>query len=101
MSRIAAYRCGTPKDHCTGSVVQGESVKVHSTNDQAFRCYVHYKVKVLGYTMIGARELSPPPDADGNLGPVEVLTKKIRFGGRFKRGKENRLMRDRNGGVVF
>ena len=86
---MAAYLCGVPQEHCEGgfritskSLGGKKGCRVHSSSSEAFRCYARYLVRVLGYQRIGPREYRPP---DG--GPVLVLTKKCRFGGRLRPGK--------------
>ena len=75
--------CGTPRESCTGnpSTVDKESVGTHATANEAFECHRQYLIS-LGFTPIGMRELIDPAD-----GYVRVLTKKIRFGARVRRGK--------------
>jgi len=38
-----------------------------------------------------------PPDG----GPILVLSKKSKFGGRMRKGKAGRVMPERGGGVVY
>ena len=75
--------CGTPLDGCTGtlSTVDKEGIGTHSTAEEAFECHRQYLL-AQGFTPIGPRELIDPTD-----GRVRVLTKKIRFGARVRRGK--------------
>ena len=100
--------CGVPREHCTGYKVPvssglGKDTWAHGDRASAFRCKRNYLVKVLGYTQVGNREFSPP---DG--GPILVLTKKIRFGGRLRKGKRGTghsgtrdMPAKRTGGLVY
>lgn len=80
--------CGTPIEYCSGARLptsQGIKAavgKVHALPEEAFACHANYLVKILGYRRIGNREFEPP---DG--GPIRVLTRKSRFGGRLRAGK--------------
>lgn len=106
------YTCGVPKEHCNGAHVATSAgtreienlYKAHVSPSQAFNCRARYLTHVLGYERIGQREFSPP---DG--GPVLVLSKKIRFGGKLRKGKgargdgsASRVMPDRPhvGGLI-
>lgn len=86
MSTKFRVLCGVPKDNCQGSSYttgqQLETNRAHTSHVEAFKCYANYLVKHQGYTQIGSREFRK----DGH--PVLVLTKKIRFGGRLRTGKE-------------
>ena len=75
--------CGTPRESCTGthSTVDKEGVGTHTTAHEAFECHRRHLIS-LGFVPIGTRELIDPAD-----GYVRVLTKKIRFGARVRRGK--------------
>jgi hypothetical protein len=75
--------CGTPGEHCTGSLssVDKEGVRTHATAKEAFACHRQYLVAI-GFKPVGTRELTDPVD-----GYVRVLTKKIRFGAPVRRGK--------------
>jgi hypothetical protein len=92
MSAARKYLCGTPSEHCTGPVIavsaglKRKSIKAHSSRLEAYKCYVRYLTKILGYTRIEgkSREFSPP----GGKGPVRFLPKKSKFGGLLRRGKE-------------
>ena len=86
----AKHLCGVPKEKCNGSFVHtnhgliagSEGLKSHSSPGAAFNCMKRYLLKQ-GYTQVGSKEFSPP---DG--GPVRVLTKKSRYGGALRSGKE-------------
>lgn len=94
--------CGVPEQHCVGgklgptqSFYRG-SKKCHASRVEAFRCYVRY-LREQGYERVGPREFAAP-----NGGPVRVLTKKSRFGGLLRAGKENtRRMYKNAKGIVF
>ena len=75
--------CGTPRESCTGrpSTVDKESIGTHAAAHEAFACHRQYPISI-GFVSIGTRELIDPAD-----GYVRVLTKKIRFGARVRRGK--------------
>ncbi len=100
MARSALYLCGTPNEHCTGSkytITSNANMpsKAHSSRDEAFRCYKRHLLR-LGYTQVGSREFQAP-----NGGRVLVLSKKSRFGGRLRSGKENnRYMHDNCKGTI-
>lgn len=89
--RQYAYACGVPTEKCCGSVAKvnkgcaGLIRKTHGSAQAAFDCMKSHLIKQ-GYTKIGSREFSPP---DG--GPVRVLTKRRRYGGKFRPGKEGRV----------
>ena len=99
------YACGVPTNECIGSLAPVKRPlalpMAHGTREEAFRCMVA-SLKRRGYTRIGGREYAPP---DG--GPILVLAKKIRFGGRLRRGKSaeggktKRVMPERGGGIIY
>lgn len=79
--------CGTPGKDCSGSPT-GTSArmeekggrKMHVSHLEAFQCHARYLVSI-GYKQVGSREF-----LRGD-GPILVLTKKSRFGGRMRAGK--------------
>ena len=84
------YFCGTPKRFCGGTAPKvsamvrkqmDDDYRVHSTPEEAFKCYTRYLIKELGYERIGPREFRREGE------PVLVLTKKTRFGRVFRKGK--------------
>ena len=82
--------CGVPKERCSGA--QGQTSnglkgsKTHSTPQEAFACYRRYLLKD-GYIQVGNREFTKGD------GPIVVLTKKSKFGGKMLRGgKSDRQM---------
>ncbi len=81
------YMCGVPQEHCEGGNLKTDQTfstrKAHSGRHEAFRCMAHYLVKQLGYTQIGSREFRK----EGH--PIRVLTKKSRYGGVLRFGKEH------------
>lgn len=98
MSRVNRYVCGVPALHCSGGHVstdqQINSGKAHTSPSEAFNCMARYLVRVLGYKRIGGREFDPQ---DG--GSIRVLTKRSRYGGKMRLGKEGRFMpEDRDAG---
>ncbi len=88
MSSKYRVLCGTPKEHCTGGVLQTDQQfptnKCHSSHEDAFRCYVRYLVQELGYIRIGGHEFLEPGVT------VHVISKKSRFGGLLVTGKEHK-----------
>ena len=92
------YTCGV-QSGCTASVVklsnrlQGQNIRAHGTRDEAFRC-AQAELRRLDYKRLSSRAWEPP---DG--GPIRILTKPIRFGYAFRKGKEGRFM-PRRGGFV-
>lgn len=91
MSKTNRYVCGVPGIHCSGGHVttdqQINSGKAHVTPSEAFNCMARYLVRQCGYKRVGGREFDPQ---DG--GPIRVLTKRSRYGGKMKLGKEGRYM---------
>lgn len=87
MSRQRRVLCGVPREYCTGGkLITDQSLgtnKCHISRGAAFDCRVNHLVNVLGYKQIGSKEFSPP---DG--GRILVLTKRIRYGGLLRSGKE-------------
>lgn len=78
--------CGVPKECCCGSPTManqslGKSQKMHGSHEEAFKCYAQWLLS-RGYKQIGSREFMAPND-----GPIEVLTKKVRFGAAMRPGK--------------
>ncbi len=93
------FLCGTPHARCTGgqsSIANSlKGAKTHSTSEEAFKCYARYLLAE-GYTQLGPREFSK------NGGPIQLLTKKCRFGARCRGGKGNRYMPEQfNGGTMI
>lgn len=93
------FTCGVPSGHCAGSKppmlsfgIGTKVSKVHVTPEDAFRCYTRWLIREEGYTRVGPREFSK----DG--GPILMITKKSRFGGVLRKGKEKRLMPQKHGG---
>ncbi|MDP2620869.1 MAG: hypothetical protein Q8P46_11965 [Hyphomicrobiales bacterium] len=86
--------CGVPWDDCSGQLMtlnaawtpdsskNKGSGKLHSTNEEAFRCYCRH-LQAKGYERIGKREFTL------NGGPVLVIAKPSRFGASFRGGKES------------
>lgn len=102
--------CGTPSNKCSGAVLKQtssslkgrkEASKCHSSSEEAFRCYARYLMQDLGCVATGSRTFAPP---DG--GPVYLLDKKSKFGGKLRKGKNekgsgSRLMpKYREGGLI-
>lgn len=82
------YLCQTPQDQCGGSHramnhgLENIKKRAHGSPSEAFRCHRRYLL-AQGFTQVGGRDFSPP----GNEGPVLVLTKKSRYGGKLRPGK--------------
>jgi len=85
MSRRFMVLCGVPEGECVGALFTTDqqlgTTKGHGSHEEAFKCRVRYLLKQ-GYTRIGTRDFRPP---DG--GPVLILGKKSRYGGRLRLGK--------------
>lgn len=85
------HTCGVPKELCNGGTVLtnkslGGSIKAHGTSEEAFKCHKRYLLSQ-GYEQIGSRDFRPP---DG--GPILILSKKSKFGGKLRKGKADRWM---------
>lgn len=98
-----AYRvlCGVPQIHCRGGHLTTDQVfttnKCHSSHPEAFKCMRNYLVNVLHFEQVGPREFIEP-----DSGRIRVLTKKTRFGGHLRTGKEQaRYMPKVNRGVIY
>jgi len=94
--------CGTPDNECSGGNMRTSNSyrglrKAHGSHTEAFNCYKKYLLKQ-GYEQIGSREFRPP---DG--GPIRVLTKKSRFGGKMRKGKlgERWMPKDHTSGLII
>ena len=104
MSTSYRVLCGVPQEKCTGGLLHTDQVfdthKAHSSHNDAFKCMRKHLLSS-GYIQVGGREFQK----DG--GPVLVLTKKIRYGGRLRRGKTEtgikaqRFEPMRGSGVIF
>lgn len=100
--------CGVPADSCSGANTdvnarmesKGGGRKLHSSHEEAFKCHARFLV-AQGYAQVGSREFQLED------GPILVLTKKSRFGGRMRPGKSgekgtsNRNMPVRGAGLVI
>lgn len=105
MRKASAYMCGVPKGDCGGTLLTTnralDGVKGHGSPEDAFNCMRRHLLRQ-GYTQVGSRDFRPP---DG--GPIRVLTKKSRYGGKLRSGKEGtrnmptKLAKHRHGGMVF
>lgn len=96
------HLCGVSKEYCTGFLaplnhgLEKENLKAHASTSEAFNCMKH-SLLAQGYTQVDSRAFQPP---DG--GPIRVLTKRIRFGGKLRNGKEGtRNMPNRHNGGIF
>lgn len=103
MSREVRIACGVPENECTGSLMQTSqkhqgSKKGHPDGHAARRCFVNYMIRVKGYKRGNkSNELIPPNPDD----PVMVLTRVSRFGAKFRKGKERRMMNERTSGRII
>lgn len=91
---MTKVKCQTPRDFCSGGLeptnagLPNKSAKLHSTHEDALKCYGRHLVRQLGYRKISAREFASPDD-----GPTLILSKPCRYGAKMRRGKEgNRYM---------
>lgn len=81
------YSCGVDEHNCSGGkVVMNAALntkikKAHDSPEEAFRCRVHF-LREAGWKQVGSREFKPPGG-----GPILVLTRKSKFGTRFRMGK--------------
>ncbi|MHA2264541.1 MAG: hypothetical protein ACXAEN_19270 [Candidatus Thorarchaeota archaeon] len=81
------YLCGVPHVHCQGGHLNTDqsfdTKKAHGSREQAWKCYAHYLVSVLGYTQEEGNTFSKPDH------PRFMLGKKSKFGGKLRFGKEH------------
>lgn len=97
------HLCGVSKEYCTGTLqplnhsLDKDDLRVHSSSEGAFNC-MRNSLLAQGYTQVDARAFQPPGG-----GPIRVLTKKIRFGGKMRNGKEGtrNMPHKRGGGICF
>lgn len=79
--------CGTPEEFCQArrgllnNGLKAKGIRVHPNHEAAFNCYKNYLLKN-GYTQMDSRAFAAP-----NNGPIQVLTKKSRFGTELRQGK--------------
>lgn len=97
------YLCGVSEQFCTGFLaplnhaLDKDRLKGHASTTEAFNCARH-SLLAQGYAQLGSREFQPPGG-----GPIRVLTKRIRFGGKMRNGKEGtrNMPHKRGGGICF
>lgn len=96
------YMCGVQKELCNGILtatnhgLEKDIIKTHASSIEAFHCARKALLRQ-GWEQIGSREFRSP---DG--GPIRVLTKPSRFGGKLRNGKEGtRNMPQEGGGILF
>lgn len=85
--------CQTPREECSGALEitnnifnRTKNAKLHNSPQEAFECFSRYLLST-GHKRVGSREFLQPQ------GGILVLTKKCRYGGVMRRGKEgNRWM---------
>jgi hypothetical protein len=100
MSTRYRILCGVPEEECTGGKFQTDqrlgTKKAHTSRKGAFDCRARW-LRSQGYEQVGSREFKPP---DG--GPRLILSKKSKFGGFLRLGKEGRFTPDnrRRGGSL-
>lgn len=84
--RPAMYACGVPVEFCGGGLCKLNNgmrpMQAHQSSVEAFNCHKAFLLKK-GYKVVDSRAFAPP---DG--GPIQVLTKRCRFGVRLRNGKE-------------
>ncbi len=82
------FLCGTPAAACGASLVKlnhgldGRGIKAHGTREQAYDCQRRYLLSQ-GYKQVGSNAFAAPDE-----GPILVLSKKSRYGGKLRMGKE-------------
>jgi len=83
---IYGYLCGTPDEYCTGGKLSTDQSlghkKYHGDRKGAFKCHVRYLLS-LGFVQNAPREFVNPVN-----GYIRVLSKKSKFGGVLRYGKE-------------
>ena len=92
-----------PADACGGNTLPlnaglgNRGIKAHGTREQAFSCQRRYLLSK-GYKQVGGTAFEAP---DG--GPILILTKKSKYGGKLRMGKANsrHMPDDRLGGIVW
>lgn len=98
------HLCGTPAENCTGKLallsngLKSKGLKSHQTTTEAFNCCKKHLLS-MGWVQVDSRAFQPPEG-----GPARILTKKSRFGGRMRPGKEgtrNNPAGRRGGGVCI
>jgi hypothetical protein len=101
--RPCVFLCGTPSEQCTGSLaklnhaLEGRGLRAHTSSASAFDCQRRYLIHV-GYTQLDGTSFAAP-----NEGPILVLTKKSRYGGKLRNGKEGTRNQPlgKHGGFIF
>jgi hypothetical protein len=94
------FLCGVPHDECEGAKVTTSAgvraSKAHSSSEEAFNCHKRWLIK-RGYKQIGTHEFQ------FGAGPIVVLSKKSKFGGRLRPGKlsSRSMPHKRTGGSIF
>jgi hypothetical protein len=100
---MSRFLCGVPESSCQGSrtAILGVSGwkgsnRTHTSSTDAFKCYQRWRISE-GDTPVGNRELLT------KSGSVLVLTKKSRFGGKLRKGKEGKRQMPifRHGGIII
>lgn len=100
--------CGVPSEFCSGGnyVVSsglGRSRKVHKDHEEAFKCHSNFLISQ-GFKKIGIKEFIDPKD-----NTIRILTRKSKFGGKLRKGKEgsrampsntNNIARKHDGGSI-
>lgn len=87
------FTCQTPRETCGGALEttnnvfnRTKNVKLHNSPEEAFHCFERHLLST-GHVRVGQREFRQPQ------GGILVLTKKCRYGGVMRKGKEgNRWM---------
>jgi hypothetical protein len=97
MSTQQRFLCGVPERECQGSHTQlpvkwPGSRKSHASRKEAKKCYTRY-MQGQGYEKVHG-------GLQKDDGPVIVLSKESKFGGRLRLGKEKRFMPDKGSGTA-
>lgn len=87
---MRTYRCPSPQERCLGTRVEcnggisksSKSIRIHSSREDAFRCYVRYLLSQ-GYKPYGINRR----DFESPSGSILVLDKMTHFGAELRQGK--------------
>ncbi|MGI0012907.1 MAG: hypothetical protein ACREBU_05620 [Nitrososphaera sp.] len=101
------FLCGTPRVNCSGgnsilsSGLKDCGFKIHVTSFEAFKCFARYQERTLGFEKVAPREFRT---SEGIL----ILSKKSKFGGKLKSGKNDAKIKGkrfmpafRHGGLII
>ncbi len=87
------FGCGTETRYCVGSRMETHQgmQQVHSTPQEAFKCYKKYLMEIHGFEPVGQRELRGPAGNALGVTGVLVLSKPSHFGAEFRGGKREKI----------